>query len=88
VGLGFGPLPSEGNFLLVPVGSDGENLRRWLSSRKILVQAGGPFHPNYRDWIRVSVGTQPELDTFLDALSGYDPSLSHPSCFRVFYHGI
>ena len=88
VGLGFGPLPSEGNFLLVPVGSDGENLRRWLSSRKILVQAGGPFHPNYRDWIRVSVGTQPELDAFLDALSGYDPSLSHPSCFRVFYHGI
>jgi len=88
VGLGFEPLPSEGNFLLVPVGSDGENLRRWLCSRRILVQAGASFHPRYLESIRVSVGTQQELDAFLDALSGYDPSLSHPSCFRVFYHGI
>jgi len=86
--LGYPSLPSHGNFLLVFVGSDGENLRRYLCARKILVQAGGSFHPDYRDWVRVSVGNQAETEAFLDALSGYEPSRSHPSCFPVYYQGI
>lgn len=86
--LGYMPLPSHANFLMVSVGSDGENLRRYLCARKILVQAGGSFHPNYRNWIRVSVGDQDEIDALLGALKDYDPSSVYPSCFPVYYHGI
>jgi histidinol-phosphate aminotransferase len=86
--LGYSPLESHTNFLLVDVGVDGERLRTWLCSRNILVQAAGSFHPRYTDWIRVSVGDQSEIDTFLDVLAGYDPSSSAPSCFKVFYMGI
>ncbi|MEW6444044.1 MAG: histidinol-phosphate transaminase [bacterium] len=88
-GLGFESLPSEASFLFVPIGSDGEDLRRWLCGRNVLVQAGASFHPAYADRIRVSVGSREELDAFLEALSAYDPSAGRPpSCFRVFYHGI
>jgi len=86
--LGYMPLPSHTNFLLVSVGSDGENLRRHLCARKVLVQAGGSFHPDYRNWVRVSVGDQDEVDALLAALKGYDPSVTYPSCFPVYYHGI
>jgi len=88
VSLGLNSLPSQTSFLLVSAGSNGENLRRWLCSRNILVQAGGSFHPCYQKWIRVSIGDRSEIDAFLEALAGYDPSRSYPACFPVFYQGI
>ena len=87
-GVGYDPLPSHANFLLVRTGSDGENLRRYLCSRNILVQAGGSFHPDYQNWIRVSVGNHKEIDLFLEALNAYAPSTAYPPCAEVFYHGI
>jgi histidinol-phosphate aminotransferase len=87
-GQGYPSLPSHANFLLVSLDSEGENLRRYLCSREVLVQAGGSFHPGYGNWLRVSVGDQEEIDAFLEALSGYDPSRSYPPCFSVYYHGI
>jgi histidinol-phosphate aminotransferase len=88
VSLGYAPLESHANFLLVRVGVDGEHMRRWLCDRGILVQAAGSFHPRYREWIRVSVGNQTELETFLDVLGGFDSSARSPACFAVFYMGI
>jgi histidinol-phosphate aminotransferase len=87
-GFGYSPLPGHGNFLLVHGASPGENLRGYLCTRKILVQAGEPFDPAYRDWIRVSVGSREEIDIFLDALKGFDPSRAYPACIPVFHHGI
>jgi histidinol-phosphate aminotransferase len=86
--LGYTPLESHTNFLLVKVGMEGERMRNWLCNRNILIQAAGSFHPRYRDWIRVSVGDQSELDTLLAALKGFDPSFQSPPCFPVFYMGI
>ena len=86
--LGYAPLDSHTNFLLVNVGMDGERMRSWLCNRNILVQAGGSFHPRYADWIRVSVGDQSELDTLLTALRDFGPSAQPPPCFAVFYMGI
>ena len=85
---GYDPIPGHGNFLFVPVGSSGENLRGHLCTRKILIQSGEPFGPMYRDWIRVSVGTREEIHTFLEALNGYDPSRTYPQCVPVFHHDI
>ncbi len=86
--LGYTPLDSHTNFLLVNVGMDGERLRSWLCSRNILIQAGGSFHPRYADWIRVSVGDQSEVDTLLAALRNFDPASQLTPCFAVFYMGI
>lgn len=86
--LGYTPLESHTNFLLVNVGIEGERMRNWLCSRNILVQAAGSFHPRYENWIRVSVGGQSEVDTLLAALREFDPSFHPPPCFAVFYMGI
>ncbi len=86
--LGYTPLESHTNFLLVKVGVDGERMRRWLCNRNILVQAAGSFHPRYGDWIRVSIGDRSELDALLAALGDFDPSSQPPPCFPVFYMGI
>ena len=86
--LGYDPLPSHASFLLVSVNSDGENLRRHLCANRILVQAGASFHPGYRDRVRISVGSEDEIEALLTALKSYDPSRTYPSCFPVFYHGI
>lgn len=87
-GFGFDPLPSHANFMLVDVKSRGENLRRCLFGRKILVQAGESFHSSLRNCIRVSVGSRDEIDAFLEALAAYDPARAYPECLPVFYHGI
>ncbi len=86
--LGYTPLESHANFLLVNVGGDGERMRNWLCNRDILIQAGGSFHPRYRDWIRVSVGDQSEVETLLEVLAGFNSSSQAPACFSVFYMGI
>jgi histidinol-phosphate aminotransferase len=86
--LGYTPLESHTNFLLVNVGIDGERMRNWLCNRNILIQAAGSFHPRYGNWIRVSVGDQSEIDALLATLAGFDPSSQPPPCFAVFYMGI
>jgi histidinol-phosphate aminotransferase len=86
--LGYTPLESHTNFLLVKVGTDGERMRQWLCHRNILVQSAGSFHPRYREWLRVSVGDRSEIEALLAALEGFDPSSQSPPCFAVFYMGI
>jgi histidinol-phosphate aminotransferase len=67
-GLGFDVLPSHANFVWArrsdrPV----KPLYEGLKARKILVRYMS--YPDYGDGLRVSVGTDAEIDMFLDALS-------------------
>ena len=84
---GFAPLPSHGNFLFVNTGSRGENLRRFLCTRRILVQAGASFGQTYVDWVRVSVGSVEEIDLLMEALKAFDPFQVYPEYRPVFFHG-
>ena len=85
--LGYTPLESHTSFVFALMNGDGEHLRNWLCDRKILVQSGGSFHSRYGDWIRISVGDQAEVETFLGILAGYDKTSPVSSCFNVFYKG-
>ena len=86
--LGYAPLESHTNFLMVKIGTDGERMRNWLGNRNILIQAGGSFHPRYKEWVRVSIGNREEIETLLDTLPDFDPASQSPACFPVFYMGI
>lgn len=87
--MGYEPLESCTNFLLVRTGTDGRLLRDWLCSKKILVQAGASFHPRYADAIRVSIGDQWELERMLEALRDFHPGAQSPvRCTDAFFMGI
>ncbi len=63
---GLSCLPSEANFLLARVGPDAARLQRELAARKVLVRHFS--HPRLADRLRVSIGTDAEMDRFLAAL--------------------
>ena len=65
--LGFTVLPSQANFLFVSKpGRDGRELLSGLRERGVLVRwwDDAPI----RDWLRVSIGTDEEMDIFFQAL--------------------
>lgn len=65
--LGFTVLPSQANFLFVSKpGRDGRELLSGLRERGVLVRwwDDAPI----RDWLRVSIGTDEEMKTLIDAL--------------------
>ena len=66
--IGLAPLPSESNFILVPV-TDAVALDAALREHGIAVR---PFRalPKIGDALRISVGPWPMLQRFVDALSG------------------
>lgn len=67
--LGFSVLPSEANFVLARrPGSDLAPLARALAARDVLVRHFPT--PELRDALRITVGTDEEIDTLLAALSG------------------
>lgn len=87
--MGYQPLESSTNFLLVRTATDGILLRDWLCARNILVQAGASFHPRYADAIRVSIGDERELEMMLEALEDFHPGAHPPArCADVFFMGI
>jgi histidinol-phosphate aminotransferase len=63
---GLRVLPSLTNFVCVDVGQDGADVWKRLLARGVIVR---PLRPYGLDtWLRVSIGTAEENDTFLEAL--------------------
>ena len=64
---GFTVLPSQANFLFVSYpGRDGRALLDGLRERGLLVRWWG--RPEIRDWLRISVGTDQEMEALTAAL--------------------
>jgi histidinol-phosphate aminotransferase len=58
-------MPSETNFLMVYLGGDAGPAIAAFRARGIEV---GRRFPSLSEWLRVSMGTQPEMEAFLAAL--------------------
>jgi histidinol-phosphate aminotransferase len=58
-------IPSQANFVMIDVGSDVKPVIEEFRARKILV---GRRFPSMSSFLRVSIGTQPEMDRFVAAL--------------------
>jgi histidinol-phosphate aminotransferase len=63
--LGYAFSPSHTNFILLRVQQDSQELAKKLEGRSILVR---PFKFQGADWIRVSLGTPAEMQTFVAQL--------------------
>ena len=64
-------IPSHTNFLMLDVGGDVQPAIDAFRDRKILVGRKFPSLPN---WLRVSMGTRPEMEAFVDALRAIVPA--------------
>jgi histidinol-phosphate aminotransferase len=64
--LGLFYVPSHTNFVLVKVNQDSREMSKKFEERNILIR---PFRFNDKNWIRVSLGTMEEIETFASALS-------------------
>ena len=64
-------IPSHANFLMVDVGGDVQPLIDSFRERHILVGRKFLSLPN---WLRVSMGTKPEMQAFVDALRAIAPA--------------
>ena len=64
-------IPSHANFLMIDVGGDVQPLIDSFRERRILVGRKFPSLPN---WLRVSMGTKPEMQAFVDALRAIAPA--------------
>jgi histidinol-phosphate aminotransferase len=64
-------LPSEGNFVAVPVGDSAQAAERLEREHDILTRDTGAF--GFPGHLRVTIGEQHELEALLDALDDVDP---------------
>lgn len=64
-------MPSEANFVMLYLGSDAGPVIAAFRARGIEV---GRRFPSLSDWLRVSMGTQPEMEAFLGALREIVPA--------------
>lgn len=62
---------SQANFLMIDVGGDVQPIVDQFAKRKILV---GRRFPSMNTWLRVSIGKQPEMESFLAALREIVPA--------------
>jgi len=63
---GLKVLPSQANFLCVDTGQDGGALFKRLLAKGVIVRPLKPY--GLHQWLRISVGTQDENDSLLEAL--------------------
>ena len=63
-------MPSETNFVMIDVGKDVTPVIEAFRARRILVGRKFPSLPN---WLRISIGTQPETEAFAAALGEIVP---------------
>ncbi|PYT07644.1 MAG: hypothetical protein DMF60_06675 [Acidobacteria bacterium] len=70
-GWGYEVIPSETNFFMVDVGKDVTAVGEDFKKRKILV---GRKFPPMNNWLRVSVGTEPEMTRFMTAFKEMFPA--------------
>lgn len=68
---GYHVIPSETNFFMVDVGKDVTAVAEDFKKRKILV---GRKFPPMNNWLRVSVGTEPEMTRFIAAFRELFPA--------------
>jgi histidinol-phosphate/aromatic aminotransferase/cobyric acid decarboxylase-like protein len=68
---GYQVIPSETNFFMVDVGKDVTAVAEDFKKRKILV---GRKFPPMNNWLRVSVGTEPEMNRFMSAFKELFPA--------------
>lgn len=66
---GYAFIPSHTNFIMFKVQTDSLELAKKLEGRSVLVQS---FKFRGADWIRVSLGTLPEMRTFIAHLEDLD----------------
>ena len=64
-------IPSEANFVMIDVGGDVAPVGQAFRDRGILVGRRFPSMPN---WLRVSIGTRAEMETFVAALQAIAPA--------------
>ena len=64
-------IPSETNFVMVDVGGDVSAVIPKFRERKLLV---GRKFPSLANWLRISIGTKKEMESFLTALREIVPS--------------
>jgi histidinol-phosphate aminotransferase len=65
-------IPSHANFLMIDVGTDVQPLIAAFRDRGLLV---GRRFPSLPTWLRVSVGTEGEMQAFLRALRALVPAV-------------
>lgn len=63
--LGYSRIPSQTNFILFQVHRDSKEMAEDFEKNKILIR---PFTFGGQNWIRVSIGTMEEIQTFLTTL--------------------
>ncbi|HZS05496.1 MAG TPA: aminotransferase class I/II-fold pyridoxal phosphate-dependent enzyme [Blastocatellia bacterium] len=68
---GYEVIPSEANFFMVNVGRDVTPVIEDFRKRKVLV---GRKFPPMNNWLRVSVGTEPEMTRFMAAFKELFPA--------------
>ena len=66
--LGLSYIPSDTNFIFFNLNQDSEPVVKALAEKGILVRGGSEY--NYPQWIRVTIGTEEENNSFLSALKG------------------
>lgn len=66
-------IPSEANFVMIDVGGDGASVIPKFRERNILV---GRKFSSLGNWLRISMGTQTEIEKFLSALRAIVPASS------------
>jgi histidinol-phosphate aminotransferase len=59
------------NFVFFDTGAPLEQFDRFMKTRNILV---GRLFPPYNSWCRITIGTEPEVEAFLQGLRAYQPS--------------
>ena len=64
-------IPSQGNFVMLDVGTDAKPVIAQFAERQILV---GRYFPSMPTFMRVTVGTQPEIEAFVVALRQIVPA--------------
>jgi histidinol-phosphate aminotransferase len=58
-------IPSQGNFVMLDVGTDAKSVIAKFAERNVFV---GRYFPSMPTFIRVTIGTQPEMESFVSAL--------------------
>ncbi len=64
-------IPSEANFLMIDMGTDVQPIIENFAARNILV---GRRFPSMNNFLRVTIGTQPEMEAFVDSLREIAPA--------------
>jgi histidinol-phosphate aminotransferase len=66
--LGLGFAKPQTNFVFFDTGAPLERFDRFMKTRNILV---GRLFPPYSNWCRITIGTEPEVEAFIQGLRAY-----------------